>query len=164
MSLDRDIGYLRQVPLFAEFSDEQLRLFAFSAENTIVEVDTALFHQEERTDAGYVVVSGRIALVSEDENGKELGSFGPGSLLGEMALFIETTRPNTAVARERSEVIRIRRALFKRMLQEYPDIARALQATLANRLQTTTGAMSRIADTLDEISAVDASIPRASAE
>lgn len=154
MSLDRDISYLRQVPLLEPFSEEQLRLFAFSAENITIDAGTELYHQGERTEAAFVVVSGQIVLSEEGDDGpEERGTFGPGSLLGEMALFIETTRPNTAVARERSEVIRIRRALFKRMLQEYPDIAEALRTMFTDRLRATTREMSRVADTLDEISA-----------
>lgn len=161
MSLDRDIGYLRQVPLLSEFSEEQLRLFAFSAENLTVESGAELYRQGERTEAGYVVVSGRITLQADDVDGsRELATFGPGSLLGEMALFVETTRPNTAIARERSEVIRIRRALFKRMLLEYPEIAQALQVRLGDRLRATTSRMGGIADTLEELSAIDDAIPR----
>ncbi len=161
MSLDRDIDYLRQVPLLSEFSDEQLRLFAFSAENITVDAGAELYHQGDRTEAGFVIVSGRISLEAQDENGRsELASFGPGSLLGEMALFVETTRPNSAIARERSEVIRIRRALFKRMLLEYPEIAQALQVKLGDRLRATTGRMAGVADKLEELSAIDATIPR----
>ena len=159
MSLARDIPLLRQVPLLGEFSDEQLRLLAFSAENVVATPDEVIFREGERSDASYVVVSGKVALRTQAKGGKEgpareLASFGPGTLLGEMALLIETKRPNTAVALERTEMIRIRRALFKRMLQEYPDIAQAMHASLSRRLQMTTGELLKVADALDALNLV----------
>ena len=51
-------------------------------------------------------------------------------------------------------MIRIRRALFKRMLQEYPDIAQAMHASLSRRLQMTTGELLKVADALDALNLV----------
>lgn len=155
MSLARDIPLLRQVPLLGEFSDEQLRLLAFSAENVVVWPDEIIYRAGERSDASYVIASGRVALRAEEApDGPDATVVGPGTLLGEMALIIETKRPNTAVALEQTELIRIRRALFKRMLQEYPEIARAMHAGLSARLQATTGDMLRVAETLDALNVV----------
>lgn len=155
MSLARDIPLLRQVPLLGEFSDEQLRLLAFSAENVVATPDEVIYREGARSDASFVVVSGQVALwpggEGKDKAEEPLATVGPGTLLGEMALFIETQRPNTAIAVERTEMIRIRRALFKRMLQEYPDIARAMHASLSGRLQATTGQLVQIADGLDAL-------------
>ncbi|WP_321344109.1 cyclic nucleotide-binding domain-containing protein [Breoghania sp.] len=152
MSLARDIPLLRQVPLLGEFSDEQLRLLAFSAENVIANEGEVIFREGERSDSSYVIASGKVALRGGEDKKEDLATVGPGTLLGEMALFIETTRPNTAVTLERTEMIRIRRALFKRMLQEYPDIAQAMHQGLAERLKATTGQLLKVADTLDELS------------
>ncbi|WP_319774592.1 cyclic nucleotide-binding domain-containing protein [Breoghania sp.] len=151
MSLARDIPLLRQVPLLGEFSDEQLRLLAFSAENVIANEGEVIFREGERSDASYVIVSGKVVLRGGEKGKQDLATVGPGTLLGEMALFIETTRPNTAIPLERTEMIRIRRALFKRMLQEYPDIAQAMHQGLAGRLKTTTDQLVKVADTLDEL-------------
>ncbi|MDJ0931632.1 cyclic nucleotide-binding domain-containing protein [Breoghania sp.] len=162
MSLARDIPLLRQVPLLGEFSDEQLRLLAFSAENVMATPNDVIYREGERSDASYVIISGEVALSTAgkaDGKGKgkkdggegETVTCGPGTLLGEMALFIETHRPNTAVAVEQTEMIRIRRALFKRMLQEYPEIAQAMHASLAQRLRSTTGELLKVTETLDAL-------------
>ena len=50
-----------------------------------------------------------------------------------------------------SEVIRIRRALFKRMLQEFPDIARRLFDVRAAEFRNTVGALSRVGNVLEQI-------------
>ena len=46
----------------------------------------------------------------------------------------ETTRGATATAREPSSVLRITRALFHRVLAEYPESAARLHAILTQRL------------------------------
>lgn len=151
MSLARDMNLLRQVPLLADFPDDQLRLLAFSAENIQYRDGEILFTEGERADGGFIVATGEVALESNSEKRKILGTFGPGTLIGENALLIETRRPARAVAVGPTEVIRIRRALFKRMLQEFPDIAAALFQSHASRFQQTAKALSRVGNVLEQI-------------
>ena len=56
------------------------------------------------------------------------------TLLGESALVTETTRRATATAREPPSALRISRALFHRVLAEYPDSAARLHGILTERL------------------------------
>jgi CRP-like cAMP-binding protein len=51
-------------------------------------------------------------------------------LLGETALVVATKRPVTAIARQPSTVLRISRALFLRVLEEYPASAERLRRDL----------------------------------
>ncbi|MHC5655436.1 cyclic nucleotide-binding domain-containing protein [Stappia sp.] len=141
---------LRQVPLLSEFPDEQLRLLAFSAENVSFRDGEVLFIAGERADAGLVIASGAVRLET-DEEGVKAATYGPGSLIGETALLVETRRPARAVASGATEVIRIRRALFKRMLQEFPDIARRLFDARAAEFRKTVGALGRVGTVLEQI-------------
>ncbi len=50
-----------------------------------------------------------------------------GDLLGETALIVTTKRPVTAIARQNCTVLRISRALFLRVLEEYPASAERLR-------------------------------------
>jgi CRP-like cAMP-binding protein len=151
MSLARDMDLLRQVPLLSEFPDEQLRLLAFSAENVNYRDGEVLFISGERADGGLVIATGSVSLEGEGGSDEVLDTFGPGSLIGETALLVETRRPARAVANGATEVIRIRRALFKRMLQEFPDIARRLFEARANAFVATSGALARVGAVLEQI-------------
>ena len=135
MSLESDIAVLREVPLFADLTDDQLRLLAFGAEHRRLRQGEVVFRATARADAGFVVVSGEIAL-QKGATGSEqtLGRFGPGTLIGELALITETRRPANAVAASACDLIRITRTLFHRMLEEYPEIAFALHEKLADQL------------------------------
>jgi len=73
---------------------------------------------------------------------------GPGTLIGELALFTETKRPVAAIAREPSSVVRIPRQLFLKMLEGYPDAARRMRDAMATRVNQTAGEFSRVRNVL----------------
>lgn len=135
MSLESDIAVLKDVPLFSTLSGDQLRLLAFGAEHRRLRQGETLFRAAARADAGFVIASGEVALLKE-VRGEEttIAVYGPGTLLGELALVTETRRPATAVTTSDCDVIRITRPLFRRMLEEYPDLAFALHDRIARDL------------------------------
>lgn len=135
MSLESDIDILADVALFAGLSRDQLRLLAFGAEHRSLRAGEYLYRADARADAGFVVAAGRVQLVRDGAWGRKvLGEAGPGTLLGELALIAETQRGSSALTLEACEVIRISRPLFRRMLQEFPEIAEDLQARIAAEL------------------------------
>ena len=135
MSLESDIAVLRDVPLFADLTADQLRLLAFGAEHRRLRSGETLFRAAARADAGFVVASGEVTLM-QGPAGEErpVAQFGPGTLLGELALITETRRPATALTTEDCDLIRIPRTLFRRMLEEYPDLAVLLHEKIARQL------------------------------
>jgi CRP-like cAMP-binding protein len=108
-----------------------LRILAIGAESRYVHSGDVLFREGEKADAGYVVQEGSFRLVAR--HGADLQIAGPGTLLGELAMLTETVRPLTATAQEPSSVIRIPRALFRKMLEGYPDAAERLRDAIALR-------------------------------
>ncbi|WP_460449847.1 cyclic nucleotide-binding domain-containing protein [Alsobacter sp. SYSU BS001988] len=135
MALKRDIAVLHGLPLFGLLEDEALRLIAFAAEARIYAPGDLLFRAGEAADCGYVVTSGRIALDAGD--GREAVVVGPGTLLGELALIVETERPATAVVRESASVLRVTRNVFRRVMEEFPGSAARLHDAIVERSQQT---------------------------
>lgn len=125
MALTDDIKLLAQVPLFQGFSDDQLRLIAFGAEKRKIAEGQALFREHSPAECAFVVSRGGFDLWSGDKSGKASvqASAGNGTLLSELALFTLCERKFTAIATEDSEVIRITRILFHRMVEEFPEVA-----------------------------------------
>ena len=93
-----------------------------------------LFYAGELADCGYVVQEGSLVLEPNSAMSDEQFIAGPGTLLGELALFTETVCPSTATAREPTVVIRISRSLFLKMLEGYPDAAQILRDMIADRV------------------------------
>lgn len=138
MSLNDDIALLSIVPLFSEIGEDKLRLIAFGAEHRRVSAGQQLFRQGAAADCGFAVVSGRFSLVQAGRNGQPVSTEPAerGTLLSELALISMVDRKFTATADIDSDVIRINRPLFRRMLEEYPEVAAIVQARLRDSLGT----------------------------
>jgi CRP-like cAMP-binding protein len=152
MSLDGDIALLKRVPLFGGLPTEQLRLIAFSAVRLDLAAGQVLFRKAAAALCGYVVSSGTLELsVTEAGQRAVVATCEAGTLIGEIALFIETKRPATATAIAPSQVIEIDRKLILRMLNEYPHLAVRLRATLAERLTATVSELTRVRQALIDV-------------
>ncbi|MDY8108565.1 cyclic nucleotide-binding domain-containing protein [Fulvimarina sp. 2208YS6-2-32] len=134
MSLQSDIAVLRSVKLFDSLDEDALRLLAFGAEHRRFPAGDTVFREAALADAGFVVVSGTVVLTQGDANPpKIVGAYGPGTLIGEMALITETRRPATARAETPADLLRVGRTHFRRLLEEYPAFAATLEARLRDR-------------------------------
>ena len=137
MALDDDIRILSAVKLFEGFTQEQLRLLAFGAEATHLQADRKLYREDDEADSAYIVVSGKIVLYREQDGDRiPIGTAGPGTILSELALIADSRRLTSASAETDSEVIRLSRKMFRRILEEYPEIAVNLHQRISEEFQT----------------------------
>lgn len=132
MALRDDIALFQQLSIFEGLSDEHLRLLAFGAERRRLEKGHVLFRQGAAADSAFIITFGRLRLTMQSPTVGErlLGDAGAGSILTEIAMIADAERHFTATAVEESEVIRISRMLFRRMLEEYPEVALAAERRL----------------------------------
>lgn len=132
MSLDDTIALLSGVSLFELIERDALRLMAFAAETRRLRANEFLFREGERSDGGYVVTSGELVISKAGSEAVTIAD--RGALVGRTSLFLRTKRPASAMARERSEVLRISPTMMKRMLEEFPASALAIRDALADDL------------------------------
>lgn len=150
MSLDEDIKFFSRVELFQEFSLEQLRLLAFGAERKLYRDGEIVFHQGDLSNGGYVLLSGKIDLILNDDK-KIIESLGENALIGELALISSNRRSATAIAKGQVHLIFISRDLFRRMLSEYPELATLLQARIQKNVQSMLIKMTDVQTKLNKI-------------
>ena len=136
MALTDDIKLLSQLPLFRGMSEDQLRLIAFGADRRSIANGQMLFRAGSPAESAYVVVSGAIELSNVGKSGEaEVRAVATaGMLLSELALVTLVERKFTAVAREDSSIIRITRALFHRLIEEYPDAAKLIENRIRDNI------------------------------
>ncbi|WP_112661934.1 cyclic nucleotide-binding domain-containing protein [Microvirga flavescens] len=144
MALEDDIAILSQAPLFNLLDRDALRLVAFAAESRPLRAGDVLFRKDDRSDGGYVVAKGAIALDANDDGSPADFIAKPGALIGQSALFTRIARPATATAREPSTVIRVSPSLMRRVLEEFPDAAAAMQDVMAQELMRLTKGLERV--------------------
>jgi CRP-like cAMP-binding protein len=130
MSIEDDVALLERVPTLRLLGADALRMLAIGSEQRDIVHGDFLFRQGDDADCGYVVQRGAFRV--NDSAGAEVVA-GPGTLIGEIALVVAMRRPSSAVALERSTVIRIARSLFQRVLESDPAAARRLRDEFANR-------------------------------
>ena len=134
--VEAGVAYLRGIPLFSQFSDDQLRLVAFSAEPLELVPGTTLFRAGAPARSGFVIIEGDIRLTTmREDGGVQETLYGPGVLIGEMALLSPTDRPATAVCETEAKLLEIPRDVIRRVLVEYPDLADRLRTFVAGRLK-----------------------------
>lgn len=147
MSLKSDIDLLAGVPFFAGFSREHLRLIGFSAENRSLPEDMVLYEEGQLLHSAYIIRSGTV----EARRGDTTRIIEPGSLVAERALIVDMKAPETVVVCEPVEAMQIRRSVFRRFLEEYPEMAHAIRARFAGRLKSAAGEYSRVREKLNAI-------------
>lgn len=132
MALKDDIAVLSRVPVFADMNEEQIRLLAFGAEKRSLAKDQTLFRQGAPADSAFVVLSGQIVLKADNGQGEHVAE--PGALLSELAMISNIERKFSAIAVEDSEVMRITRSLFLRLLEEFPEAAAIVEGRIRDNL------------------------------
>ncbi|MEO0328038.1 MAG: cyclic nucleotide-binding domain-containing protein [Pseudomonadota bacterium] len=155
MTLDQDIELLARQPVFVDFSLEQLRLIAFGSQKHRYNKGSELFRDGQSADCGYLIIHGEIQVFLTKNNSSSLaGIFARGDLLGELAMLTANRRAGTAVVTADCEVLRITRAIVRRILEEYPELA----ALLHDRISSSVSSFSnRLEPVRKRFEAIDAS-------
>jgi CRP-like cAMP-binding protein len=147
VALAQDIALLQNVPLFACLEREALRLIAFSAEARVYRAGDVIFRRGDRSDGAYLVTSGAVALDASDD-GAPAHVAPKGTLVGELAMIVDTMRPATAIAREPTNALKITRRIFRRVLEEHPDSAEALRREMEQRVLSLADRLQQVRGTL----------------
>ncbi len=148
MALKDDVRDLAEIPTLRELEPDALRLIAFAAEILIIPRGQTLFRAGDASDGGLVVLGGSIALTTP---GSPSVVVRPPSLIGDMALLIDTIRPCTALAIETVRLMKISRTLFNRVLSEHPGSAVRLHGKNRKQLQALSLHLNELASTLDQL-------------
>lgn len=129
---------LASVDLFSGLDKKELRHLASSCQERKYAAGTVLI-QQGATGAGLFVITGGHVKVTQatdpDRAEVDLGTAGPGDVLGEMALLDDLPRSATVTAVEDVTALLLPIWDFRSALHANPDIPVKLLATLTRRLR-----------------------------
>lgn len=116
--------FIRKLPLFSIYTDEDLAGLMEAAELRSASAGEVIFEQGEPGEKFYIVYSGKVRIVKKTEDQKEvsLGLRTKGDHFGETALIQEDTRNATARCTEDSILLEIDRAEFNTYLFAQPAL------------------------------------------
>jgi len=129
------VELLREVPLFSNLSDEQLKKISKLLVLRRYQKGEVIFSPSEKAEFFFILRRGKIK-VFKTLNGKEqiIKVFEKPALFGEAASFTGNNFPAWAEAIEDSEVFLILRKDLLNLLKEEPELGMNLMAVMAQRL------------------------------
>ena len=135
---------LRETILFAELDDEQLDRIAAAGAVQSLQRGVVLFEEGAEPGEFYLVLSGRVAIVQESDDGREslLAVLGPGELFGEMGFLDGYNRSAQARALEESTVLMVPYTELRLLYENNPAALWSAVQLLARRLRTMDRALS----------------------
>jgi hypothetical protein len=136
VSILERILLLREIPIFADLSPEDLKLVAETAREEWHPQNTVIFQQGDEGNMMFVIVEGHLhVLRSVNETEQVLAQRGSGDFVGEMAII--ESAPRSATLRTQTDVrmLAIDGETFKGILRERPDVSFAVLSSLSRRLR-----------------------------
>ncbi len=131
---------LAHVPLFAGADEETLAELARRLRPVPVHAGEVVIRQGELADRLYIVRSGRLRVVVEEEDGlRTIRELGAGAAIGELALLTGAPRSATVQAVRDGELLELEADVFHALLDRDPALAVAVARTLAAQLQASGG-------------------------
>ena len=127
---------LAQIPLFQRVSAEDRNRLVGVSEVRVYERGDHVFQEGDASDFFVVVVTGRVKVYKRTPAGGELilEMFGPGGLLGAVAVYESRAYPASAEALESTACLRIPRPDFFSLLEQHPSLVRGLLSSLSLRM------------------------------
>ncbi|KAI1001197.1 Lysophospholipase [Podosphaera aphanis] len=109
----------------------------FALEWVQVNAGQVIYHQDDESDAIYIVLNGRLRLVLNNEGEmKVVGEYGQGESVGELEVMTESTRPATLHAIRDTELAKFPKTLFNSLAQEHPGISIKISKIIASRMRS----------------------------
>jgi len=129
---------LRQVPLFAELSDDDLARICAVSSDVGLAPGEVLFREGDRGDRAFLVTAGEVEVLKATGAREALLAVrSGGEVVGEMALLEDAPRSATVRARAATELVGIPRGALDDLLTTSPSAARAVFGMLTRRVRET---------------------------
>jgi HEAT repeat protein len=127
---------LREVPIFADLSPDDLQRVAAIAGEQWFPAGTTIFHQGEEGNVMFIIVNGHVRVIrSGNGSDQTLAQRGPGEFVGEMAILESAPRSATLLTQDEVRMLAIEGDTFKQILRERPEVSLAVLSSVSRRLR-----------------------------
>lgn len=137
MSMISNLDLIRRVPLFSLLTAEQAQTIADSVRKQRFKRGEVLVHQGRKTDAMYILLNGRVRVLTSDQRGREviLAVLKSGDYVGEMSMIDHEPHSATVRAEVQTDTLLLARADFERCLPDASSLSYAIMRGLVRRLR-----------------------------
>jgi len=144
MALETNAELLGRVPIFEGLSQAQLAAIANKGKKSYFAEGRVIIAAGEKGDAAYMILTGLASTAPEAESGLEPELLEPGTLVGELAMLVESTHRMTVKAKVRVRALAIPRADLYELMESDPSIAHHFAQKLVDRLQVLAGDLRKL--------------------
>lgn len=132
------ISFLGDLEPFSALPPAAVHELSMNVAVRTFEAKEIIFLEATNGELGYILVSGRIALLKSSGSGKELivELLGPRDLFGVVVLLKHQPYPLTARAQVPSTVLALGRSPVQGLFKQYPELHQGLVAVLSRRLHS----------------------------
>lgn len=159
MAIDAFVKPLLKLEIFQGLKPLQITEIARRAYRVVYKPGDLILQENEDGDCAIVIVSGDAVRIAGPAMGDPAENIPAGSLLGEMAMLIETRHSSTIIARGPVRALRIMREEVHAQMAEDPDLADHFLRRITARLSNVLNELRAIDDTL----AADVPLPPSTA-
>ena len=125
---------LRSLSLFSDLHGREARVVAGLMHDRDYLKGEVIFDQGDEGQAVYVILSGRVAIIRQDDANSEVLVLGPGQFFGELALLDDSPRMAQARAHENCKLAVLFRGEFTGLLDTHAVIASKVAVRIAREL------------------------------
>jgi len=142
------IAQLKKVSWFNDLPDDMLAILAGKVSKRKLSQDEILFYKGDVGDSLFVILTGRVKVVTQDGDGNEiaLNNVGAGEIIGEMALLDHEPRSAGVVALDETSTLELSREDFMELLNGHSDLALSVLRNLSKRLRHNTSYIEKITE------------------
>ena len=137
MAMLSNLDLLRRVPLFSRLTVAQAEAISHAVVKRRFKRGEALVEQGQKSDALYLLLTGRARVTAADSRGREviLATLAQGDYLGEMSIIDNEPHSATVRAEVQTDVLMLGRAEFTRCLSENAAMSLVVMRGLVKRLR-----------------------------
>ena len=130
-------SYLASLSLFADLGKSSVLSLARECTFTQLEKGDVLFLQSDPSETAYIVFHGKVSIVLNSPDGREMviNEMQEGDLFGELGILTKKSRSTSAIARTKCELLVIPSQALQKMIDSEPQLAMRLLEITAERLQ-----------------------------
>src|SRR5262245_60253387 len=123
---------LRNVSLFSGCTTKDLERIAKASEEITMPAGALIVDQGQTGREAFIVLDGTVVV---KRNGKKIGTYGSGTVVGEMSLLDHGPRTATVICESDCTMLLLDQRHFMGVLDEVPSLSHKLLAALAGRIR-----------------------------
>lgn len=138
---------LKKIPILAGLPDSELDSLCASAKTRHYAKNTIIFSQGDESSSLYLVLSGRVRVYMDDEQGRQIiiNTLSSNDYFGELALLSNSLRSANVMTIEPCSMAIIHKQQFLTVLENDMGVAKSIIHNLVERVQELTNDISSLA-------------------